>query len=307
MKLERVALGAAVGSSCEGMQVQMPECGNPGTRKRIGAGFWGKPARDRSCGQSQGGESTVGCMRPCSQEEYFRQGQEEGRGADPDVYAEGNRAGAGRQDHASDRACTGKTGRAKVAEAGPRHRFGPASTPRRNILLLAVVTGPTSGSGGAPATGGTCWSANTRCTGKPGRFARAGGDLVSHLYNLRATAAYRRRAGVLLAHGPRPSDRRADAQNPIPAGENPATCGWTSRSPGDSGTEFKGVFPYQRSGTEGEPQWKWWGCAEGKSGERFSVPGAEADAASVPVSGILGFSFGQPVSGVRQLHGWPGC
>jgi len=152
------------------------------------------------------------------QEEYFRQGKK-GRGAIR-TYMQ-KVTGRSRAQITRLIGLYRKTGELK-SRAGRRHRFARKYT-AADILLLAVVDRAHERLSG-PATRHVL-EREYKVYGKR-EFARLAEISVSHLYNLRATAAYRRRAAVFVPTRPRPSRSESDA-DPI-RGENPATCGWTA-------------------------------------------------------------------------------
>jgi len=192
------------------------ECGIPGT-EAIGA-FLEASQGIEFAGQSQ--EEIYGwCMRPCSRRSTFARARRGGR--DPDVYAEGNRAEPG-ADHASDRAVP-KDGRAKVA-SWPAASVCP-QVHRGGHPAAAVVDRAHERLSG-PATRHVL-EREYKVYGKR-EFARLAEISVSHLYNLRATAAYRRRAAVFVPRVPRPSRSESDA-DPIRGRTRPPAGG--QRSP----------------------------------------------------------------------------
>jgi transposase InsO family protein len=145
--------------------------------------------------------------------------------------------------------------------AGRRHRFASQYT-AADIALLAAVDrahGRLSG----PATR-RILEREYHEYGKP-EFARLAGISVSHLYNLRRSAVYRRQA-VFLPTRPA-AIRIGERRKPDPRGE-PGHLRVDSVHQGDW-EGAKGV--YHINAVDEVTQWEVVGCAEGIS-ERFLIP-----------------------------------
>jgi len=225
-------------------------------------------------------------MRPCSQEEYFRQGKK-GRGAIR-TYMQ-KVTGRSRAQITRLIGLYRKTGELK-SRAGRRHRFARKYT-AADILLLAVVDRAHERLSG-PATRHVL-EREYKVYGKR-EFARLAEISVSHLYNLRATAAYRRRAAVFVPTRPT-AIPIGERRRPDPRGE-PGHLRVDSVHQGDS-DGVKGVFHI--NAVDEVTQWEVVGCAEGIS-ERFLIPVLKR--CCISSRSAFWLSFRQRF-GVRQLHG----
>lgn len=158
-----------------------------------------------------------------------------------------------------------QTGELK-SRAGRRHRFGRKYTPA-DIALLAEVDRAHERLSG-PATRRVL-EREYKEYGKK-EFARLAGISVAHLYNLRRTAAYRKRAATYLPTRP-PTIPIGERRRPDPRGE-PGHLRVDSVHQGDW-EGAKGVFHI--NAVDEVTQWQVVGCAQGIS-ERFLIPVLEA-------------------------------
>jgi transposase InsO family protein len=253
------------------MQVQMRNAESLGP-EAIGA-FLEASQGIEFAGQSQ--EEIYGWVHATLlQEEYFRQGKK-GRGA---IRAYMQKVtGRSRAQITRLIRLYRKTGELK-SRAGRRHRFARKYT-AADILLLAVVDRAHERLSG-PATRHVL-EREYKVYGKQ-EFARLAEISVSHLYNLRATAAYRRRAAVFVPTRPT-AIPIGERRRPDPRGE-PGHLRVDSVHQGDS-DGVKGVFHI--NAVDEVTQWEVVGCAEGIS-ERFLIPVLEAMLHQFPFR-ILGF------------------
>jgi len=150
--------------------------------------------------------------------------------------------------------------------AGQRHRFARKYT-AADIALLAEVDRAHERLSG-PATRHIL-EREYKEYGKK-EFARLAGISVAHLYNLRRTAAYRKRAAVFAPTRPT-AIRIGERRRPDPRGE-PGHLRVDTVHQGDW-DGVKGVFHIDA--VDEVTQWQVVGCAEGIS-ERFLIPVLEA-------------------------------
>jgi transposase InsO family protein len=164
------------------------------------------------------------------------------------------------------------------SRAGQRHRF-PKKYTAADIARLAEVDRAHERLSG-PATR-RVMEREYRRYGKQ-EFARLAGISISHLYNLRRTAAYRKRAAAFVPTRPT-TIRIGERRKPDPRGE-PGHLRVDSVHQGDW-EGAKGVFHI--NAVDEVTQWEVVGCAQGIS-ERFLVPVLEAMLHQFPFR-ILGF------------------
>ena len=164
------------------------------------------------------------------------------------------------------------------SRAGQRRRF-PKKYTAADIVLLAEVDRAHERLSG-PATR-RVMEREYRRYGKQ-EFARLAGISVSHLYNLRRTAAYRQRAAAFVPTRPT-TIRIGERRKPDPRGE-PGHLRVDSVHQGDW-EGAKGVFHI--NAVDEVTQWEVVGCAQGIS-ERFLIPVLEAMLHQFPFR-ILGF------------------